>query len=103
MLWSTQPMKWTESAISNLPGNYKAYNIAAQSYQKLGKEDEAAKYFEKAINLDPEISEIYLHLGEAYEKLANKEKALIYYKKYVEIEQNPDNIKAVKSVIGRLK
>ena len=72
---------YLEKSIENDPKNADAFNMLGYSNRKLGKNEEAFKYYNEALSLDPRHLGTHEYIGRLYLNLSQPEKAQIHLDK----------------------
>ena len=98
-----------KKSIANDPKNADAFNMLGYSNRKLGKNEEAFKYYNKALSLDPRHRGTHEYIGRLYLNLSQPDKAKMHLDKldsicfsvcdeYVTLEEAIKDFKKTKAV-----
>jgi len=83
-----EPISFYKRSLIYAPHNFKLYANLGNTYDEIGKKEEAIAAYKKALEINPNFAEAYNNLGVVYYKIGKKEEAIAVYKKALEI--NPD-------------
>ena len=96
---------YLEKAITKYPKNADAFNMLGYSNRKLGKNEEAFKYYNKALSLDPRHRGTHEYIGRLYLNLSQPDKAKMLDSicfsvcdEYVTLEEAIKDFKKTKAV-----
>lgn len=75
-----------EAAIKADPNYYKAYNNAGKILEKIGRINEAEKYYKKALEIEPKYDKAIVNLGNIYYIKGQLERSLQKFQEALEID-----------------
>ncbi|MEN8253445.1 MAG: tetratricopeptide repeat protein [Patescibacteria group bacterium] len=90
-VWTNEVKFWSD-VIKKAPRKAKGYGALGVAYDRIGKTDEAIKYYEKTLELNPGLGDLYLklhnNLGFSKSKQGKYDEAVEHYHKVLEVNPN---------------
>ena len=82
------------------PASAEAANNAGYLLSKLGRVDEARRWYEKTIEIAPRRAVVYVNLGDLYYEQNRRDEARRMYEKYLELSPNAQNAATIRARLG---